>query len=251
MERHEYEAMRQLEERHWWFLGRRAIVSTMMRRLMPRAGDRPRRILDFGCGTGGNTEFFSTWENVEVDGVDVNARAVALCHERGLSQVRQIPFEGWSPEPETYDLAVAFDVMEHIEFPERPLQAIWRGVKPGGAVLITIPACPSLWSGHDVSLHHFRRYTPDTLRELAASAGLGAWTGLTYFNTMLFPPTAAVRWLRPASTNGHRKVTSDTATVPPEPLNSMLAALFASERWWIGRWRPPIGVSLMAWKVKS
>jgi SAM-dependent methyltransferase len=250
MEALEYEKMRALEERHWWFLARRRIIANVLGRLLE--GKERARLLDFGCGCGGNTAFFASQPNLEVVGVDINERAIEFCRERGLANVELIPMEGWEPEPEAFDAVVALDVLEHIEDHVGVLRTLWKGVKPGGFVLATVPAFMSLWSGHDVSLHHFRRYTKHTLDDLARDAGLGSWTHRGYFNFFLFPPVAAIRFGRklfplPDKADEAR---SDTSAVPAAPINRTLEALFAAERHAIGRAPFPFGVSLIAWARK-
>jgi hypothetical protein len=115
---------------------------------------------------------------------------------------------------------------------------------PGGLLLVTVPALPSLWGAQDILSHHHRRYTRRTLTETFRSAGLPA-PRTTYFNSLLFPPIAAVRWTRRllGLIDGGK---SDFDSMRPGPLNELLARLFGAERHVVGRLGLPVGVSLLA-----
>ena len=250
MESVEYEIMRSIEERHWWFVARRRIILSMLRRLV--AGTTS-RVLDFGCGCGGNTAFFSEQAGFDVTGVDVSEQAIEYCRGRGLENVSVIPAENWEPVEGEYDVALALDVLEHIDDDTSSVRALWRSLKPGGVLMAAVPAYPFLWTGHDVSLHHFRRYTKGTLDELADRAGLGGWDYRSYYNFFLFPPVLMIRGLRKLrgapDSNSARSV-SDTSKVPPGIINGPLRVLFESEKVVLGRLGFPFGVSLIAWARK-
>jgi hypothetical protein len=131
-------------------------------------------------------------------------------------------------------------VIEHIERDGEALAAIARKLKPGGRILITVPAFPWMWSAHDVVNHHFRRYTKGTLRRLVSEAGLRL-DFLSYFNSVLFPLAAAARIAGRIT----GKQDSDDK-LPPAPLNAAFETLFGLERYAIGRLPFPPGVSLAA-----
>ena len=238
MDPHIYRQMRSLEEKHWWFVGRRRIVGEILASL-----DLPEhaRILDAGCGTGGNLQFLSQFG--EVTGVELDDGAAALARERGTRPVLKgslpdgMPFAG-----QQFDLIVLLDVLEHIDDDSDSLRALAELLAPGGHLVLTVPAFPFLWSPHDEEHHHKRRYRASGLREVVASAGLRL-SYLSHFNTWLFPMVAAVRLVRkifPAHEVGR------DVQLPGPAVNSMLRAVFGSERRWIGRLRMPFGVSLLA-----
>jgi len=139
-----------------------------------------------------------------------------------------------------YDLVALLDVLEHVPDDKNSLRAIYKLLKPGGALLLTVPINPWMWSAHDVAHHHHRRYRPVEIRKLAVDAGY-AIELLSPFNSLLFPPIAAVRLL------GKLTGKDDSDDAMPSPLvNKMLDGIFGIERSLIGRMPMPFGVSLVA-----
>lgn len=167
MEEWRYREMFEVEDRHWWFQSRRLIVRALL-----RAGGvtTPRRILDAGCGTGRNLLDYARLGH-EAEGVDFSAEAVAFCRRRGLDAVRQAPLEELPYEDGRFDLVVATDVIEHLSDDHAALAELRRVTAPGGRIAVTVPAYQWLWSAHDESLHHFRRYTDARLRGAIVKAG--------------------------------------------------------------------------------
>lgn len=141
---------------------------------------------------------------------------------------------------EPFDLVVAFDVIEHVEKDRESLVALRRCLRPEGALVMTVPAHPFLWSRHDETHHHFRRYTRAMLRERLEAAGYEV-EHLTHYNALLFPLVVAVR----AAKRLLRLRDADDA-MPSPPVNAVLRRVFAAERFWVGRVRVPFGVSLLA-----
>jgi SAM-dependent methyltransferase len=185
-----YRELYELEDRHWWFRGRRAVIWA----LLARAGiHHAPRLLDAGCGTGRNLVEFGRLG--EAEGIDVSSEAVDFCHRRGLEGVRQAPLEDLPFEGGRFDLTLATDVIEHLDDDRRALRELRRAARPGGRLLVTVPAYRWLWSQHDESMHHRRRYTE---RGLADALRVSGWEPQvrTYFFTALLPGVAAVRLLR-------------------------------------------------------
>jgi SAM-dependent methyltransferase len=139
-----------------------------------------------------------------------------------------------------YDLIAILDVIEHIDEDEAGLESLARKLKPGGKILITVPAFPWMWSAHDVVNHHKRRYTKKTLRALVAAAGLRIEM-MSWFNSLLFPLAATAR-LAGRLTG---KEDSDDK-LPPGPVNALFEWIFGLERYAIGRLPFPPGVSIAA-----
>jgi SAM-dependent methyltransferase len=231
VEEHLYPQLYALEESHWWFRGRRAVLRALVDRADP---PRPARILDAGCGTGRNLVEFG--DRGPAVGVDPSAQAVAFCRQRGLEGVTQATLESLPFEDGSFDLLFAFDVIEHIEDDERALRELRRVAAPGARLVVTVPAYSWLWSAHDEEHHHVRRYTLRRLRERAAVAGWET-TFATYFNSILLPPIALLRALP------RRNGRSDLELVPPA-LNRALEQPLRLEARAISRGaRLPAGVS--------
>ena len=136
------------------------------------------------------------------------------------------------------------DVLEHLDDDTAGLREVARLIAPSGLLMVTVPALPSLWGGQDVVSNHCRRYTRQTLLRAFRQAGLPQ-PRVHYFNALLFPPIAVVRWSRRAIGLGLRS-RSDFDNSRPGVANEILASLFALERHLIGRVPMPLGVSLLA-----
>jgi SAM-dependent methyltransferase len=232
-----YLDMRRVEDEHWWFVGRRAIVREAIAGL---ALARP-RILDAGCGTGGNLAMLSGFG--DVIGLELDPTAVAAARSRGAWRIERggLPVDrpAWRAQ---FDLVVMTDVLEHIEDDAGALTSVAALLRPGGHLLLTVPAFRFLWSAHDTAHHHRRRYTAAGLRAAIARAGLVAGR-VSYFNCVLFPAIAAVRLAgRFAGGAGG----TPGLGLPAAPVNRALAALFAAERHVLRRAGFPFGVSILA-----
>jgi SAM-dependent methyltransferase len=240
MEAHLYEEMARVEDHHWWFRGRRnVILSVMQQHLAARPG---LRILDVGCGTGGNLAALRQFGQVE--GLDHSEEALEFCRKR-LGP--DFPLHrGQLPDglpPGRFDVVTAFDVLEHIPDAVGALRAIRQALQPNGTLVCAVPAFQFLWSAHDELHHHQRRYTLSLLRQQMAEAGLRIhWS--SYFNSLLFPPIAAVRVLQRLGPK--REARSDVETAGPVWANRLLEAVFSAERFLVPRLRLPVGVSLLA-----
>ncbi len=234
-----YESYRKLQDEHWWFQARSRILTELVDtwKLAPDRGT----ILDVGCGPGGPL-LRRLGERFEVEGLDAEPAAVTIAHQQGFANVRLGTPDTLADSGEGKDLVLLLDVIEHVEQDVAMLSAARRAVKPGGAVLVTVPALPWLWSGHDRLAHHFRRYRRAELKGKIEAAGW-ACERITYFNTLLFPLAAAKklvdRFRQGSEVHGYY----DT---PGRTLNGLLAAVFASEVRWLKRHTFPIGVSLLA-----
>jgi SAM-dependent methyltransferase len=235
-----YPRMAAVEDEHWWFASRRAICAHMLDRIALPDGAA---ILEPGCGTGGN--FAMLARRGRLYAMDADESALRFAAARGLAQLARgslpddIPFGDLR-----FDLVVMTDVLEHLDDEAASLAALHARLQPGGWLLMTVPAMPFLWSDHDATHHHRRRYQARELRARVAAAGFRI-DYLSYYNFVLFPVIAAVRLmgrLRSGATGGNGR--HDLA-MPPRVLNSLLFRLFSSERHVLGAMRIPAGVSLI------
>jgi SAM-dependent methyltransferase len=185
-----YPRLYELEDRHWWFRGRRAVIRALLER--GEAPQRP-RVLDAGCGTGRNLAELQPTA-AELHGVDRAAEAVQFCRQRGLDGVQQSELDHLPFDDGAFDLLLATDVVEHLDDDAGALRELKRVAAPGARLLVTVPAYQWLWSAHDDSHQHRRRYTRPQLVERVHTAG---WEPLhaTYFNAVLLAPIAAARRL--------------------------------------------------------
>lgn len=234
-----YAAHARLEDSHWWFKGRRAVVREV---LESRLGEGARRrILDVGCGTGGMLEMLRQFGDVE--GIDSSDEALRFARQRmgDVIPLGRGALPDGIPAGQTYDLITAFDVIEHIADAVTSLKAIRRALRPGGSFVCTVPAYEFLWSAHDDFNHHERRYDAGLLSAHLAAAGLHV-RFMSYFNSFLFPPIAAVRLLHKIVPEKGGADLEETSPL----VNAVLTRLFSSERHLLRRTTLPFGVSLIA-----
>ena len=164
METAEIERLAALEDDHWWFRERRAVLARLLKQLGP-----PGTAVDIGAACGGNTRVLrdSGWS---VTALDASAVGTQICHQRGVAAIRgdatQLPLADRS-----LDLVVAYDVLEHIENDAEVVREARRVLRPGGTFLVAVPADPSMWSAHDVALDHVRRYTSESLSSVISGNG--------------------------------------------------------------------------------
>ena len=234
-----FRQMAEVQDRHWWFVARRRIIDAIVRSLrLPTDA----RLLELGCGTGANLAMLARHGQLQAMEYDADARAVA-------SRLGHCPVDaGGLPDhlpypPDRFDLVCLLDVLEHVADDAASLAAVARLLRPGGRVLLTVPAYAWLWSAHDVSHHHHRRYTRSQLVALAQASGLQVERA-GYFNTLLFPLVAGVRLA--TRLIGRDGGEGSDARLPGAPLNALLQAVFALERHVVPRWPLPFGVSAVA-----
>jgi SAM-dependent methyltransferase len=238
MERTVYHRLDQLEGQHWWFCARRKILTSVLKQFAPKHDGL--RVLEAGCGTGGNLQMLSAFGELDAFELDDEARSIAKSKlpmdiKSGMLP-DQIPYA-----PGKFDVVVAFDVIEHVEKDIESLASLGLQLAPGGRLVMTVPALPWLWSKHDETHHHFRRYTSKQLNETLIKAGLQP-VKISYFNTLLFPLIAGLRLIRKFF--GITESADDA--MPSKPINGFLKLIFSFESNWVGRVYMPFGVSLLA-----
>jgi SAM-dependent methyltransferase len=221
----ELELLTSLEDRHWWYRERRAILRRQLRRL-----PRPGLAVDIGAAGGGNTRVLREygWKALALEYSDA---AAGVARSRGIAvgraDAREIPVRSG-----TCGLVTAFDVLEHIDEDYLAAAEIARVLEPGGTALIAVPCDMALWSAHDAAVGHVRRYSRPGLTSLIEKAGLtidAVWS----WNVLLRPAVA----LRRKFSEG-----SDLGEVSPL-VNGVLTTVITAERYLPVRSLP--GVSLL------
>jgi SAM-dependent methyltransferase len=235
MERAIYDQMRVLQQDHWWFAARREILSAEIARLpLPK----PAQILEAGCGPGGNLAMLQRFGEVSAIEPDEASRTYAA--ERNGVEVRGGFLPQTAPDfGKAFDLVACFDVIEHVPDDAGAVARLAQYLKPGGFMVTTVPAYAWMWSDHDAAHHHKRRYALGPYRRLFEGAGLKVRRA-SHFNSVLFPPIAAVRLAKNATGR-----TGGDEAMPPAPLNAVLKGLFGLERALLRLGDLPFGVSIL------
>ena len=229
-----------LEDTYWWFVARRELVRDFLLRHEPSAPEP--RILDVGCGTGATLKMLR--DIGLLTGIDRSGSALRYCQLRGLQQLALATAEALPVTSESVDVVLALDLMEHVADDDAAAREFARALRPGGLLVVTVPALPELWSEHDEALDHRRRYRAGRLRRVLFGAGLHV-ERLSYLITVLLVPIAALRLLQRVLPR--RKGEARTAfIIPPKPINWLLTSLLRLEHVWLTRFNLPVGVSLIA-----
>lgn len=242
MDRVVYDRMAAHDSTHWWYRARRDILHDYVARYAGLPADA--RILEIGCGTGHNLPMLARFG--EVDAIEIDPAARRIASERLGKPVGDAPLpELPGVERGTYDMVAVLDVVEHIADDVAALRAMAALLKPGGKVLIAVPAHQWMWSAHDVVNHHHRRYSKRTLRSAIERAGLRA-ERMRWFNSLLFPLAAAARIA------GRITGRDDSDDSPPPPvINGLFERIFRLERHLVGRAPMTPGVSIVTLAVPT
>ncbi len=221
----QFEMHAAVEEQHWWFLGRRRIVEQLLQELL--APGKGTRVVDVGCGTGGNTATLD--RSYTCIGIDPIPEAIAFAREH-FSGVRFLC--GTAPrnipdEIARADAVLLLDVLEHVEDDVLLVSELLAEMKRGAYLLLIAPADPALWGSHDRGFEHYRRYTLERLRRI--------WRGLpvsellvSHCNARLYPFVKLARTFSRMLGRSLGPKETDLS-LPPRPLNALLYWIFAGE----------------------
>lgn len=232
-----------VEPEHWWFRARRTIALSLVEQLTPKteAKKGELRILDVGAGSGFMAEALTRFGRVQ--GLEFDPASVARLKERKGVEVLQTKLPDPSVPAGTYDLVTSFDVLEHIPEDQAVLSEMARLVKPGGFLLLTVPAHQWLWTSHDDVNHHIRRYGGREFREKLQATGLKMRLCSPHL-TLLFPLFLLQRLLHRLFPPRHPSV---TVKLPGRIVNGLLYSLYSVERFFLRRGIPlPFGASYLA-----
>lgn len=242
-----YEDLYVKEQDYWWHVGKRAIVYGLLERYLPRTGEGGRRALDLGCGAGLNLDHLSRY--AQPVGTDFSEEALRFCRRRGhqmlcKADAAALPF----PDRE-FDIITALDVLEHLDDDLAALLELKRTLKPGGLLVVSVPAYPALWSYWDDILGHRRRYTVKMMRDVVKKAGLRV-RKVSYSNAIILAPAVGVRILK--SVRQKRAEVAGEGTDPetdfmpvPSWVNRGLIGYYRWEARTLQRRRLPFGLSVI------
>jgi SAM-dependent methyltransferase len=239
MQQHTYAIMDRVEEKHWWFVGRRAILESFLKSIAEklRIPHSSLRILDVGCGTGANLEMLSQFGSAE--GVDVSDDALDFCRVKGLTVQKGLAEQLPYPD-ESFDITTALDVVEHLDDDVAGLMEMYRVTKTGGYSLIFVPAFMWLWGVQDDISNHRIRYTKSQIVERLEKAGFTVERA-TYANWTFFAPILAGRTIMRLT--GIKPESENNVNV--SALNGVFGKLFSAERFWLRNFNFPFGVSIV------
>lgn len=236
MDKSVYLRMSEQDARHWWFVARRRILRDQINAMHLPADAR---ILEAGAGPGGNLAMLSEFGELEAFELNEHARRIASARSGIKVRPGALP-DDISYPPDSFDLITALDVIEHIDASRESVWALAKLLRPGGRLLITVPAYAWLWSEHDERHHHRRRYTRPAVREMTERAGLHV-EKCSYFNTILFPLIAGFRFLKMLA--GIAGKPDDD--IPSPFVNAVLGGIFVIERYPLRHLSLPFGVSIL------
>jgi|688.fasta_scaffold28422_6 SAM-dependent methyltransferase len=225
MQSDQFQLHAEIEERHWWFQGRRSIVRRLLTEIAPPGSGR--RIVDVGCGTGANIA--SLTDAYMCHGIDPSAEGIDLARKRfpAVHFTCGLAPDAFGPEERDADVLLAMDVMEHVPDDFAFVSGLLGALKPGGHLLVTVPADESLWSPHDENFGHYRRYTRDRLervwRDLPVKPAL-----VSHYMARLLPAVRAVRGLNRLRGRAAGAAGTDF-TMPPAWVNTGLERTFTGE----------------------
>lgn len=233
---------RKLEQEYWWFRARREILQQFIADLeLPEFAE----ILEIGVGGGANLYHIYP-PKATLYGVEPDPENALYADSLGPIPVYTGTAEQL-PHPlhgKQFDAISMFDVLEHTENDDLVLENLFQNIKPGGFLLLSVPAYSWMWGKQDIISHHFRRYSRQPLLKKIKKHGFTIHQS-TYFNTLLFPPIALVRLLaRPfIGKKDAAEVTSDFE-YQTGALNELLYRIFRAEKSLLRRISLPFGVSL-------
>jgi SAM-dependent methyltransferase len=238
----EYAKLDRLDRDHWFYRGKRAIVRHWIERSIALGKDD--LLIDAGMGTG--TWVVEMSGSCRVLGLDDHEESLALARPRLEAvggQALKTSLDRIALSDGCASVVTALDVLEHLDDDAKALSELVRLTRPGGLVVITVPALMQLWSDWDVALHHRRRYHRAGLRELIGRFDVEVLR-CAYFNAAALPLIWLVRsWRKLAPPRPGADRAEDR--IPSGPVNALLYhAMVTPARWsWF---KPPAGVSLLA-----
>jgi SAM-dependent methyltransferase len=245
MNTYELKIMSEHENKYWWHIGRLSIIEKQIEIIENKSITKPIKMLNIGCGTGGTIELLSR-HSKELVNIDVSKEAIKYMKKGGHKATHvngtRLPFK-----ENTFDMIVALDVLEHIKDEDLALNEWLRVLKKDGSLLITVPAHKWLWSGHDNSLEHFRRYSKKSLTDKIESAGFVNIRS-SYMIAFSFILIVGFRMITKIINKSIKEETSYVKV--PNVINNMFISLLKIEAEFQKYFKMPLGTSIIAWYKK-
>lgn len=241
-----YEDYYRHESSHWWFRWRFELITGLVASMR---GGSSFRILDAGCGTGQMTKRLEKLG--QAFGLDSAVEAITFARSRGVTRLIQGSITAPPFADGSFDCVLALDVIEHVDDDIGILSSLFEVIKPGGHLIITVPAFDALWSEHDEINHHKRRYRAPQLRRLIEEAGFSV-DRVTYCNTALYLPVLITRKAKNLARAVTRRGKDEDRTLQsdlgeyPKPINDALSWLMRTETRIMRKTDLPFGVSILA-----
>lgn len=242
MIRKNYDSGIELSDSHWWFVGRSKIIKSVLNKYLVK--NTSNHILEIGCGSGSNLKLLSQLGKLEAFELDQSSRSHAIKKNNINVKYGKLPYD--ISFNKKYDSIFLLDVLEHIEEDSESILSIHRALNIKGKLIITVPAFMFLWSKHDVSSGHKRRYTKHALNQLLEKSGFKIKYS-SYFNFFLFPLIFFIRLKNKLI----KKIDENDFKKENIFINFILKSIFSFEKVFIPKFSFPFGVSIIVYAEKN
>lgn len=233
MDTKEYEKLYKIENNYWWHVGRKYVIEERLQKIkLPNNA----KILNVGCGTGGNVPILNKFG--EVFNVDESKIALDFLQKTGAKNIIQVSGTCLPFEDESFDMVVGFDVIEHIKDDKSAIKEWNRVLRPSGFIFVTAPAYQWLWSGHDLALQHYRRYSINELSKLFNGFKV---TKKSYMIVSTFFAVAGYRFIKKIFPD--KNSTTSYVNIP-NTVNKILIGLLRIESKLLNYTNAPFGTSV-------
>ncbi len=246
MENTEYELMNKTQDIHWWYLGRRKIIKTIIENNI--APSKKLSIADAGCGFGGNIPMLKQYGNVT--GLELNEKAILEVRKKWGDSIELIKWKSPEKLNKKFDLILLSDVLEHISNDQEAVSWIYEHLNDGGYALLTVPAHKFFWSQMDEVAYHYRRYGRKNFLNLFKDKFI--IKKFSFYDAFLFPIKIAfvifshtTRFLFP------KKEKRSYNDIPPKIINACFKYILYFESELIKQFSLPFGISMIILVQKS
>lgn len=241
-----YHEMEELEKFHWWFVYRQNVLKFILKKYLFNLG-KDAKIVDIGCGTGGNVQFLSEYYD-NVTGIDNNEFAIKYCRDKALKNIvmGELP-DLTMIEDNSVDLILLFDVLEHVKDDKFSLSVLKNKLKAGGYILLTVPAFSFLWSQHDEDFHHKRRYNLIQIKKMLETLDFKIIKS-SYLYFLLFPIILVMRLLKQIFKSYSK---ADDFKLNNMFLNNILIKFLSIETFLLNYFNYPLGSSILILAEKN